>query len=137
MAKPGNFAWQAWGRRTFTIDELQPALDDLRATRFDRFTDNFLRFNTTPGHVDWFDDFAPILANAELAARFAREGKARGLLFDVEQYQGRLFEYRKQRDAATKPWAEYAAQARARGREVMSAFSHGISRLDRPPHVRS
>ena len=29
--------------------------------------------------------FAPILANAQLAARVALEGKCRGILFDVEQ----------------------------------------------------
>ena len=120
--KLGNFAWLGWGRREFSIEELRGAVDDLKATRFDRFECNFLRFNTTPADVDWFDDFAPILANARVAARVAREGRCRGLLFDVEQYQGRLFEYRKQRDASTKPWAEYASQAHLRGREVMASF---------------
>jgi hypothetical protein len=124
--KAGNFAWHAWGRRAFSIDELRPAIEDLKATRFDRFSDNFLRFNTTPADVDWFDDFAPILANARLAASVAREGNCRGLLFDVEQYEGKLFEYRKQRDASTRPWAEYARQARRRGREVMASFRSGF-----------
>jgi hypothetical protein len=120
-----NFAWQAWGRRGFTIAELQPAIDDLKATRFDRFTDNFLRFNTTPADLDWFDDFTPILANARLAAQVAREGNCRGILFDTEGYQAKLFDYRKQRDAKTEPWADYALQAKLRGREVMAAFSEG------------
>ncbi len=120
--KTSQFGWQAWGRRSFTIDELQPAIDDLKATRFERFTDNFLRFNTTPADLDWFDDFASILNNARLAARIAHEGKCRGILFDTESYQGKLFDYHKQRDATTKTWPFYAAQARLRGREVMVAF---------------
>ena len=123
--KVANFAWLGWGLRAFSIEELQPAVEDLKATRFDRFSDNFLRFNTAPADVDWFDDFASIVGNARLAARVAREGHCRGILFDVEQYQGKLFEYHKQRDASTKPWAEYATQGRLRGREVMTAFRQG------------
>ena len=51
----------------------------------------------------------------------AREGGCKGILFDIEQYTFQLFNYRKQRDAATKSWDEYAAQVRKRGREVMEA----------------
>lgn len=125
----GPFLWEVWGSRAFTEGELQPALAELRATPFDRFTHNFLRFNTTPGDVDWFDDFAPILNNARLAAWIARQGKARGILFDVEQYQTPLFSYRSQRDAGTRSWDEYAGQARRRGREVMEAFQAGYPDL--------
>ncbi|OGB96112.1 MAG: hypothetical protein A2Z31_06585 [candidate division NC10 bacterium RBG_16_65_8] len=122
---PGNFLWEAWGRRAFTDAELMPALADLTATPFRRFTDNFLRFNTTPGDVDWFDDFSAILANARLAARVAHEGRAAGILFDAEQYHAPLFDYRKQRDGGATSWETYAVQARRRGREIMEAFQHG------------
>src|SRR5689334_8371251 len=48
-AKPangtGSFTWEAWGSRSFEMVELQKALDDLKATPFHRFTNNFLRFN--------------------------------------------------------------------------------------------
>ena len=33
-APGGDFMWDCWGKRTFTIEELQPALDDLKATKF-------------------------------------------------------------------------------------------------------
>jgi hypothetical protein len=125
----GNFTWECWGTNTFTLKELQNALDDLKATRFVRFTNNFLRFNTSPARLDWFDDFGPILANAELAARIAREGKCAGLLFDTEHYDGPLFNYHKQRDARSKSFAEYTSQARKRGREVMEAFQQGYPDL--------
>ena len=126
---PGNFLWEAWSTRAFTDAELQPALADLTATRFDRFTHNFLRFNTVPGDVDWFDDFSAIQSNARLAARIAREGKAVGIMFDTEQYDAPLFNYRKQRDAGTQSWDAYAAQVRRRGREVMEAFQQGYPNL--------
>jgi hypothetical protein len=127
--KPGNFLWEAWGRRAFDDAEMTTALRDLAATRFRRFTANFLRFNVTPGDVDWGDDFSAVLANARLAARVAREGRAAGVLFDAEQYQFPLFDFRKQRNAGVATWGDYAGQARRRGREVMEAFQEGFPGL--------
>jgi hypothetical protein len=127
--KPENFAWLCWGRGAFADDELATAVDDLKATPFRRFTHNFLRFNTAPADLDWFDDHAAVLANARLAARVAREGRCVGILFDVEEYQGALFTYARQRDAATRSWDAYALQARRRGREVMEAFHAGFPGL--------
>jgi hypothetical protein len=127
--KAENFTWLCWGRRAFSEAELGPALDDLKATPFRSFTRNFLRFNTAPGDLDWFDDHSAVRNNARLAARLAREGRCAGILLDVEEYQGRLFTYAKQRDANAKSWDEYSAQARRRGREVMDAFQEGFPDL--------
>jgi hypothetical protein len=120
--KPASLTWEGWGRRTFGEDDVKSARDDLRTLRPTRFARNFLRFNVTPADVDWFDDFAPIASNARLAASLARDGRAAGILLDTEQYQGHPFDYPAQRDARKKPWADYARQARLRGREVMGAF---------------
>jgi hypothetical protein len=117
-----DFLWQSWSKRTFTESEFAPAIENLKATPFKKFTHNFLRFNVAPGDVDWFDDFSPVLNNARLAARIAKAGKAAGILFDIEQYNAQPFDFSKQRDAKTKSWDEYAAKARERGREVMNAF---------------
>jgi hypothetical protein len=119
------FTWQCWSKRTFTEPELRKSLDDLKATPFRRFTQNFLRFNTTPADIDWFDDYAAVVNNTKLAANFAREGRCAGILFDIEQYNQPLFNYSKQRDAKSKSWDKYAAQVRRRGREVMEAFQAG------------
>jgi hypothetical protein len=127
--KPGNFAWSCWGKRAFADEELTAAFADLKATPRGRFTRNFLRFNTTPADLDWFDDHGAVVANARLAARLAREGPCAGILLDTEPYERPLFNYRKQRDAASKSWADYAAQARRRGREVMAAFQQGFPGL--------
>ena len=102
---PANLTWHGWGRRAFTADELAAARDDLEAIAgtSTRFRHNFLRFNTTPADLDWFDDHSAVVANARLAAGLARAGHCRGILLDIEQYQGKLFDYRKQRDAARRP----------------------------------
>jgi hypothetical protein len=125
----GSFTWQGWGAQAFCDADLKDAFADLRATRFGAFKWNFLRLNTTPGKLDWFDDHKAVRANATLAARLARAGHCPGILFDIEQYEGQLFNYRKQRDAAARSWEVYAAQARLRGREVMQAFQEGYPGL--------
>lgn len=124
-----SLAWQVWGRRAFREEELRPAFDDLRATRLVRFRSNFLRFNVTPGELDWYDDHSAVLSNARLAARLARAGRSAGILLDTEQYQGPLFEYPRQRDAGRRSFADYQAQARRRGRELMQAFEDGYPGL--------
>jgi hypothetical protein len=124
-----NFTWLCWSRRVFADAELAPALADLKATPFRRFTHNFLRFNTAPADLDWFDDHSAIVNNARLAARIAREGRCAGILLDVEEYQGKLFTYAQQRDARTRSWDDYAAQVRLRGREVMEAFQDSFPGL--------
>jgi hypothetical protein len=120
-----RFTWEAWTTNRFEEVELQQAIDDLRATKFRRFTDNFLRFNTTPAKLDWFDDYSIVLTNCRVAAWTAKQGGVKGLLFDIEQYEGQLFDYRKQRDTKTKSWDAYAEKVRERGREVMNAFQEG------------
>jgi hypothetical protein len=126
---PENFTWLCWGRRRFSEAELRPALEDLRSLTGTRFRDNFLRFNVTPADLDWFDDHTAVVSNARLAAQLTRAGRCRGILLDTEPYQGKLFDYRKQRDASRRSWTEYAAEAHRRGREVMTAFQEGFPDL--------
>jgi hypothetical protein len=126
--KEANFTWACWGKEAFTTQQVQQAINDLRATHFKRLRDNFLRFNVTPGDLDWFDDYSAVISNARLAARVAREGGV-GILFDIEQYNAHLFDYRKQTNAPAKTWDQYAAQARQHGRDVMQAFQQGFPGL--------
>ena len=128
----GSFTWEGWSARAFGEAELAQSLADLKATPFARMRHNFLRFNVTPGDVDWFDDaaFAPVLNNAKLAAKVAHDGGGcDGVLFDIEQYKHKLFRYPDQKHAGTKSWDDYAAQVRKRGRQVMDAFQEGYPDL--------
>ncbi|HOC00187.1 MAG TPA: hypothetical protein PKM43_15765, partial [Verrucomicrobiota bacterium] len=45
-----------WDGRPWKREWLEPALADLKSCAFARFTDNFVRFNATPGTLDWTDD---------------------------------------------------------------------------------
>jgi hypothetical protein len=118
----GNLAWDAWGRQAVPEAALQGARRDLEAVRFERFQHNFVRMNVTPGHVDWFDDFQPVLANARSLARLARLGGSAGVLLDTETYAAPLFHHASRPLAGERDFAAYARQARRRGEELMRAF---------------
>lgn len=123
--KPMNFTWECWSVRRFEYGDLAQSLADLKACKFKRLTDNFLRFNVCPGDVDWFDDagFAAVLNNATVAAKLAKEGGCMGWMFDVEMYGKPLFTYQAQAHKDTKTFAEYEAKARERGRQFMQAVN--------------
>lgn len=122
---PSSFMNLCWGKRAFTQADLQPAEDNLRATRFTTFAHNFLRFNVCPADLDWFDDYSAVMNNARLAARIAAATGAAGILFDVEQYNAPLWEYPKQKLAGTKSFADYSAQAESKGADLVRAFQEG------------
>jgi hypothetical protein len=48
-------------RRTFVVEPWErawfdPCIRNLKACRFQKFTDNFVQVGANPGNVDWFDD---------------------------------------------------------------------------------
>jgi len=103
------------------------AVADLKACRFERFTDNFAKVNANPGNVDWFDDagWRAIVDHWRIAASVAKAGGAKGLLFDPEPYTPphSQFSYAAQPQKDRHTFAEYAAKARERGRQVMTAVA--------------
>jgi len=124
----GNLVWEMWGSRKFELEEFQHSIDNLKATKFRRFTDRFLRVNATPGDVDWFDDnaWSVVLHNFGVAARVAQQGGCKGFMFDVEQYNHGLFDFSKQKHAGGKSFADYQAKVRQRAREWMKEVNRGF-----------
>jgi hypothetical protein len=122
--KKGDFTWSAWGSKVLEDWQYQESLEDLKATKFTRFTDNFVRLNVTPGDVDWFDDagFASVMENIRRAARVAKKAGVKGILFDTEAYNTTLWNYGKTKQAATKSWDDYAAACRSRGKDFINAI---------------
>ena len=116
------FLDEKWDRKWF-----QPAIDDLRACKFKKLTDNFILFNANPGSVDWFDDagWANIADHWRIAAWVAKQSGVKGILFDPEPYMRdhKQFSYPLQPARDKHTFAEYRRQARLRGRQVMKAIS--------------
>ncbi len=127
---PPNFTWQCWSNVKYERSAFDAGVADLLAASAAGGLDsNFLRFNTTPADIDWFDDYSAVTHNAEVAASVAREGGCAGILFDIEQYNAQLFNYTALGESTGRSWDAYATQARLRGAEVMDAFQRGFPGL--------
>lgn len=136
FAEPQNpttrnqFSWQCWGTTVFNRADLQHAVDELNAVGdYGTFTENFLRITVAADKdvtwfVDWFDDthFPAIVSNMATAAWIIEQGGAKGMMFDAEPYSGQLWSYAAQSLKATKTFAQYQAQVRLRGQQVMQAM---------------
>ena len=117
-------------RSAFSSETWQPAwfqknIDQLRACKFKRFTDNFITIGANPGNVDWFDDagWQQVVEHWRIAAWIAKQSGCKGLLFDPEPYtQPHLqFGYAAQSGHKQHTFVQYVEKARQRGRQVMQA----------------
>lgn len=114
-----DLARNCWGHSAFTREQFANVVADLKATRFSKFTDNFLRLNVTPGDVDWFDDdgWGKICQNANLASWICSQTGLKGIMFDTEQYNTKPFSYNDAPGHNQHSFDAYRDQARKRGRE--------------------
>jgi hypothetical protein len=118
---------RAFGGAAWRFEWFRPCLDDLKACAFVRFTDNFVLLGANPGDVDWFDDagWAQVVDHWRIAARIAKAGGLKGILFDPEPYTPphAVFRYTAQPGRDRRDFGAYAAKARERGREVLRAVA--------------
>ena len=139
-----------FGARAYTRDDFARTIADLQRVPLpERLKENFLYVKTTVNagpkmmatpeetvNIDWFDPgWAAITRNMALFAQIAREAGFRGLQFDFEEYStphnplwryfaSRVFrQYRADRGLPEMGFEEYAAQARQRGRQMMTAVT--------------
>ena len=86
----GDLGWEVFQNKRATRDLIEPAISDLKTTRFTRFRSNYIAIVSylDGGTMDWFDDawWDNIAENARLQATLAREGGCEGILFDPEEY---------------------------------------------------
>ncbi len=122
----GNMlAWNLFGPKAFKLDDFRPAIADLKAAKWQRFTDNFLPACICSSGQDfgfyWFDEtrWKIILNNWRLLVTIAKEGGCKGIILDPEHYGAYFFHYPSMRERLNKPFAEYQAKVRERGRELM------------------
>lgn len=112
------FSTQHWEAREFTN-----TVALLRAAHPRTATDNFLMLYANPGDVDWFDDsgWKEVLEHWRLLAWTAKQGGLKGILFDAEPYTPphQQFNYSTQPGSDRHSFADTAAKARERGRDIM------------------
>ncbi len=110
----------SWITEPMPDDAFAAALDDLKATRFNRFRHNFLRLNATG------------LVNAGLAARFVRDAGLRGIFFDTEPYDAPIWEHESD-DVMRRRGRAFGEAFRAAPDAtilISFAYSHGQKHFD-------
>ena len=104
-----------------SYEAIASVMSPLVGLPFGRLTENLaLVFGSTP--PDFFDDWSVTLQNFANLARAAKDSGLKGVCFDNEQYFSPWGSYWSARYAPGRSLAEYQAQARLRGRQVMEAM---------------
>jgi hypothetical protein len=96
---------------------------------FKQFQDNFvIIWGSPPADFDWYDDaqWSLIETNAKLLVRVAKTGRIRGICFDPEPYDFKLWDYASQRQTNTHTFAEYQTKVKLRGAQLMRAFEEQL-----------
>ena len=135
--------------RRYSPADFSDTVRHLQAADMGHIQENFLLVKTTvqakPGkpptaeesvNIDWFDERWPIIAeNVGVYASVARAAGFKGLMLDFEEYQAdhnplykyfyhKVFkDYRERNGLAPKSLAEYLAQVRQCGRQMMAAIT--------------
>lgn len=122
--------WKIWTKTRFKPEQYEHAIADLKATKFKRFTDNFIQVVAAPADIDWFDpQWTSVAYNAGCLARVAKQGGCKGIMLDLEDYGNSLWGYvniiRKTNDNRT--FEEYTAKIRERGKEFIQAVNREYS----------
>ena len=141
---------QLFAKYKFTYDQLKHIVDDVKAAKLQRFTDNFMTMSQSIDDMvfkdesgkemdrmvleppDWFDDdeFAITVANWVLAARICREAGLKGFMLDFELWattNGKYprawdYTFNKKHNSGVVPSFDACYKKwRQRGRELMAA----------------
>jgi hypothetical protein len=115
----------AFGKYRLQSQDYLHAIEDLQATKFARFTDNFIQVISLPG-IDWFDpEWDAVAHNATILARIAKRGGCVGLMFDAEEYQQKMWTSSAlpELQRAGRSKEQLAAKVRQRGAEFMRAIN--------------
>lgn len=129
----GNMlGWHSWGSVAYPVTQFREAIEDLKVVNRSQEREIFpavcpATWEQGKG-FNWFDDarWQIILGNWKTLLTIAKEGGCKGLLLDFEHYDYKpeLFRYVQQRDEVlNKPFDEYRAQVRQRGRSMGEAMA--------------
>ncbi len=79
---------RVFGKPRWKYEYFRHDIENLKNTKFRKFTDNFLSLCVNPGNADWFSDsqWELICNNFAIASRIAKETGMRGFKLDIEEY---------------------------------------------------
>ena len=112
----------AWDKSKWKWEWFIPAVEDLKSCRFQKFHHNFIRFNASPGNLNWDDDegWSALADKVGIAARVAFQTGGRGIAPDFESYGEKQFCWKPERGLS---FAETCKLARKQGARFMKAIA--------------
>ena len=111
-----------FGSPRVEYDDYNADVENLKSTRFIKFTDNFISSGVSPGNVDWFSDsaWADVCHNFKVLARVAKNSGMKGIKIDIEEYRkNRMWQFQPEKG---KSLEETCRMIRQRGREFGKAI---------------
>lgn len=117
--------WHLFGPKAFRLDDFRPAIADLKAAKWQKFTDNFLPACICSSGQDfgfnWFDQkrWETVVNNWRTLVTIAKDGGCKGIILDPEHYGAYFFHYPSMRERVDKPFDQYVKRVRECGRELM------------------
>ncbi len=111
-----------WDTNKWEFSWFTNVINDLKQCKFKKFTDNFIRFNATPGNIDWSDDvgWKILFQKARICSKIAKECGVKGLAPDFESYGEPQFKFNPE---SKRTFDETKSLVRKRGREFIQAIS--------------
>lgn len=122
--KKGHSSESAWDGRPWKRQWLDSVRTDLREVRFKKLSHSFVRFNSTPGNLDWGDDagWANLAEKLQFCAELMKESQMRGISLDFESYGAHQFRFDPKMG---RTFAQTRDLARKRGGQVMTGMASG------------
>lgn len=120
-------------RKAYPAEAFNRDIQNLRATKFSKFTDNFLIvWSATESGWDWFNesDTAAAEQNIRLFAKAAKAGSCVGIVLDLEAYGASPWLYPKLPNASRKSFQAYQEKVTQKGAQFIKILQAEI------PNVR-
>ena len=125
--------WKVFGKEKLTTEMTKPFVKNMKAANLKKLDRNLVNvwLDSHPRALNYFDDdwWKIICDNMRLVAKGTKDAGCVGFALDPEQYGGdRCFGYKTLLNwlKIDKPYEEYVAKVRQRGREFGKALSEGF-----------
>ncbi len=120
---------QVFLHKPYDKQKFNQELESLKATKFSKFTHNFVLLWMTPEKGwDWFSDsdWAASEQNIHLFAEIVKKGRLTGIAFDPEAYGINPWNYSEVPSAKGKSFGQHWQQVRKRGVQFMQALQNQL-----------
>ena len=123
-------AGNVWGKISWTYEDFSEAVQKLKHLKFKKFKHNFFYAAAYPPDGDWLNDdgWKIIVNNFRIAAKIAKECGLKGIMWDIEEYEGYVWKYDKLKTSLNydQAWKRAFTCGQQWGSAVFSEFPDAV-----------